>query len=516
MSERLLETIRRRTPGLLVGSTAFVFHIFIGLLHGGPVAVPDVSAYLAVSQWLYGGLLPENLAFHPGYGLLLAPFGWLSGEYLHSTALVVNGAIAALCVPVGVRLATMFGADQRTQWVSAIFIAASPCLALSSRIAWPETLLTLVLLSTTVLVHNRRWDWAGALAGLVVVVHPRTIVLAIALLLVAFGDRDKLIRLVQGLIPSLGLTAGLLTVTDTWPVARIYNATTLDTGPDPIATLMGQWLAIVAATGGIAALGFYIALRSVPWHHRCDAKAFLGVSALGMFLLGAWTLAGSGRVDTLLYGRYIAPWTLVLTLVGLVAITKSNVGRSSCVVILISVLVAVTVCLAAASETSEPVRRIMTLELGIFWYGLNENLNFILLSVALVGCASILSFRRGPLIPLIILGLIAIPSTWVNHQHLHNVGQIAEGQVTSAKLLPDQTVCLAHDVSSKHYSLWLYRLYLPKIEHQRVDLQKGTAPCGNYVIAGTEALKFCEGAEMITKEPRASWGLWTYPTQGCG
>ena len=182
----------------------------------------------------------------------------------------------------------------------------------------------------------------------------------------------------------------------------------------------------------------------------------------------------------------------------------------------VSVIVAVTVCLAAANETSEPVRRIMTLELGIFWSGLNANLNFILLSAAVVSCLSVLSFRRGPLLSLVILGLIAVPSTWVNHRHLDKVGQIAEGQVTSATLLPDETVCLAHDASTKHYSLWLYRLQLPKIEHQRVDLEKGSAPCSRYVIAGTEALKFCEGAEMITKEPRASWGLWTYPTQGCG
>lgn len=516
MSERLLEPLRGRPPGPLVGSIVFVFHICVGLVHGGPVAVPDVSAYLAVSQWFHGGILPADLAFHPGYGLLLAPFGWLEGEHLHSAALLINGAFAALCVPIGVRLATMFGADRRTQWLAAILIAISPSMALSARIAWPETLLTLVLLGTAVLVHKCRWDWAGALTGLVIAVHPRTIVLALALLIVATGDRDKVIKLLRGLIPTVMLTAGLLTITGTWPGARVYNAIALDSGPDPVSTLMGQWLAFVAATGGIAALGFFTALRSTIRRRRCDAKAFLAVSALGMFFLGAWTLAGSSRVDTLLYGRYIGPWTLALALVGLTAIRKSKIERSLCAAMLVSAISAVTFCLAAANQTSEPVRRIMTLELGILWSLLGENLNFILLSAGVISCLGILSFRRGPLISLIILGLIAVPSTWVNHRHLHNVGQIAEGQTAAASALPLEATCLAHDISAKHYSLWLYRLELPEVEHKRVNLASGAAPCGNHVIAGTEALKFCDAAEMVIKEPRANWGLWTYPTQGCG
>jgi hypothetical protein len=235
-----------------------------------------------------------------------------------------------------------------------------------------------------------------------------------------------------------------------------------------------------------------------------------------MFVLGAWTLAGSDRVDTLLYGRYIAPWTLLLAVVGLVTITTSNLGRFACIAILASTIVASIVCIAAASETSEPARRIMTLELGVFWALLNENLVLILISAAVLGCLSILSLRRGAVIPLIFLGLISVSSTWVNHRHLQAVGRVSEGQVTAAKSLPDEAICLAHDISTKRYSMWLYRLELPLIEHQRVNLGTGSVPCGNYVIAGVDALKFCNGAEMIAKEPRASWGLWTYPPKGCG
>jgi len=513
---RLSERLGDRAPGLVVGSVVFAFHALIAISHGGPVAVPDVSAYLAVSQWFHGGILPENLAFHPGYGVLLAPFGWLPGEHLHSVALVTNGVLAALCVSLAVRLATAFGGNSKTQWVTAVFAAVSPSLSVSSRIAWPETLLVFLLLGTALLIHNRQWDRAGAVAGLAVAVHPRAIVLAIALILLALSERQKTIKLFKGLLPSLAMTAGLLTVTDTWPLMRIDAATSLGNGPGPIATFMGQWLAFVAATGGIAALGLGVALWSVPRRHRCDAKAFLGVSAVGMFVLGAWTLAGSGRVDTLLYGRYIAPWTLLLAVVGLVTIMNSNLRRFACTAILASTIVASIVCLVAASETSEPARRIMTLELGVIWSIFDGRLVPTLIVAGLMGSLSVAWLSRSTVVPLIFLGLVSISSTLVNHLHLHDVGRVSEGQATVAQLLPDEAICLAHDISTKHYSMWLYRLELPLIEHQRVNLGTDEILCGSYVIAGMDALKFCNGAEMIAKEPRASWGLWTYPPEGCG
>ena len=73
-------------------------HVIVGVLHGGPVAVPDVSAYLSVSQWVHGGDLPSPLPFFPAYGLLLSPFGFLSGASLHSVALGFNGLCAAASI----------------------------------------------------------------------------------------------------------------------------------------------------------------------------------------------------------------------------------------------------------------------------------------------------------------------------------------------------------------------------------------------------------------------------------
>tara|TARA_Y100000588_G_C14004452_1_gene817139 strand:+ start:199 stop:675 length:477 start_codon:yes stop_codon:yes gene_type:complete len=158
----------------------------------------------------------------------------------------------------------------------------------------------------------------------------------------------------------------------------------------------------------------------------------------------------------------------------------------------------------------------MTLELGILWSLFDNRLVPILTVAAALGIIGILSIKRGMLISTFLLIAVSVSSTWVNHQHLHKVGQISQGQVTAAKALPEATTCLAHDSSSKHYAMWLYRLELPAVQHQRLDLSAGSTPCGSYVIADIDALKSCEGAQMIIQEPRASWGLWQYPSEGCG
>ena len=52
--------------------------------------------------------------------------------------------------------------------------------------------------------------------------------------------------------------------------------------------------------------------------------------------------------------------------------------------------------------------------------------------------------------------------------------------------------------------MWLYRLELPRLSHERVDLASGGRPCGEYVIAATDNNVVCEHAELIGKEPRAT------------
>jgi len=170
--------------------------------------------------------------------------------------------------------------------------------------------------------------------------------------------------------------------------------------------------------------------------------------------------------------------------------------------------------IVARSGMSVP-RRIMTLDLSALWRVLDDRLPVVLLFSALLTVGCLVAAKNGAIVPLMVVGLIAVSSTLLNHHHLREVGAIADGQVTTAELVPSQTGCLSHDSDVKRYALWLYRLELSGIEHRRVDLSSGSQLCGEYVVATVDALEGCEGGELLAMEPRASWGLWRYPSRGC-
>jgi len=82
-------------------------HLRIAIVAGGPVAVPDVPAYLGIAQWVGGdGLALGHIPFQPGYGLVIAPLVAVAqvslldtqGEVVHYLALVVNSLAAAAAV----------------------------------------------------------------------------------------------------------------------------------------------------------------------------------------------------------------------------------------------------------------------------------------------------------------------------------------------------------------------------------------------------------------------------------
>jgi hypothetical protein len=234
-----------------------------------------------------------------------------------------------------------------------------------------------------------------------------------------------------------------------------------------------------------------------------------------MIVLGGWVLAGSDRTDTLLYGRYIAPWVVPLTIVGLVMLARRPVSRLTVGLAATSITVSFVVVVLAGDEVHQQARRIMTLGMGAIWRIFNAELLPTLLVAAGLGIFGVLCARRSVLMPLVVLIALAVSSTVTNHQHLHRVGRIADGQVTTAGLVPESAQCLAHDASTKSYALWLYRLELPEIRHQRLNIANGDKPCGRYVVATDDILTTCSNAKRLGAEPQAKWSMWLYPPVGC-
>ena len=579
--------------GALVG--VLTVHLLVASSAGGPVAVPDVPAYLSIAQWIGSdGLAPENLPFQPGFGLLLAPLVWVAqiselstqGESVHYLALVVNSMAATAAMAVAGWLGWRISGRWWVCAAGAAIAAVHPSLSSASRIAWPETSLALAVLASagaiarahlaaTTRSSQRSWAVAGLIATLAVALHARAVVLVVAVVVTAAlarTGRRAWFGLAAGLLVGGGTAALALSLTGTWPIARLSDAAELDRGWQTVATVSGQLLALGGGTVGLGFVGLSIGIlaavrllrrRRAPESPVAVVAVFVSVGALAVVLLGGWTLVGSDRVDTVLYGRYVDPWAVPLAVVALAWISTQRSRRHSHVLITTTVLTlaAYAAVLGAPGMFDGEPRRIMTLSLSSAWSLTDGRLGAVTTAAVVLTLAGVLlaavvlnrasagiSARvpEGPgvavpstagvcdehsgrqrarllvggtlVAAVLVLGTV---STVSNHRHLADVGAIARDQVTAAAEVADIVgagglSCLAHDRARvPEYALWLYRMELPSITHERVSLSSGEAPCSAFVIAHDDLVERCTNARHLVDEPAGAWALWYLPAREC-
>lgn len=258
-------------------------HLRTAIVAGGPVAVPDIPAYLGIAQWVGGdGLAPDGIPFQPGYGLLIAPLVAVAqvsllpteGEVVHHLALVVNSLAATAAVAAAGRLGLVCSRRWRVAWAGGLIAAVHPALSSASRIAWPETLLALAVLVVALAVafavkaagsaaSRRAWARAGLIATLSVALHARMVVLVVAVVLTALLcriGRREWTAFGAGLLVGGAATAIALSLTGTWPTQRLSEAAQLDRGAEPILTVAGQLLALGGGTVGLGVVGLVAGL----------------------------------------------------------------------------------------------------------------------------------------------------------------------------------------------------------------------------------------------------------------
>ncbi|WP_419842761.1 hypothetical protein [Candidatus Poriferisodalis sp.] len=569
-----------------------VAHLHTAMAAGGPVAVPDIPAYLGIAQWVGGdGLALRDVPFQPGYGLLIAPLvagasilpGGLSGESVHHLALAVNGFAAAAAAVTAGRLALVVSSRRWVAAVAGLLAAIHPSLSSASRIAWPETLLALAVVATALAAATaakaadtdagvRAWARAGLIAALSVALHARMVALLVAIVLTALlcriGRRERT-ALGAGLLVGGGAAAVALTFTGTWPTQRVGEAAQLDRGLEPIATIAGQLLALAGGTVGLGLIGLAagtsVAVRlarrrrgrdgaklQLPAHgcpEACGGRAprsddpltavllCLSLGALAVVLLGGWTLTGSNRADALLYGRYVDPWAVPLSAT---ALAWLGTWRRSCrpaSVLSASTATAVLACVVIVGVSAgydAPARRIMTLSFSPWWSWLGGRLGAVAIAALCVAVGGIVlaatvsrsrgqSAGGGLVLGTLVAAVLAVSAvaTVSNHRGLADIGAVARGQVTAAAIVSEAVAadglsCLAHDETSvPDYALWLYRLEVPQIRHERVRLRAGARACSELVIAHDSLAGRCTNARRLIDEPAASWSLWQLPERTC-
>jgi len=600
----------RASVGIGVLLAVLAVHLRTAIVAGGPVAVPDIPAYLGIAQWVGGdGLAPGDIPFQPGYGLLIAPLVAVSqvsllatqGEVVHYLALVVNSLAATAAVVVAGRLGLVCSQRWWIATAAGLIAAVHPSLSSASRIAWPETLLTLAVLVVALAVafaakvagsaaSRRAWARAGLVATLAVALHARMVVLVAAVVLTALLcriGRRAWASFGGGLLVGSAATAVALSLTGTWPTERLSEAAQLDRGAEPILTVAGQLLALGGGTVGLGIMGLIIGLgvayglirrrpldgenapaaadspATTTVDPRAAALVCLALGALGAVLLGGWTLTGSARADALLYGRYVDPWVVPLAVAALAWLAAWQPSRRCVSTVLgVSAATALIACawvVSAADGYGAAPRRIMTLSFSPAWIWLDDRLSAVavaalvttLLGALLAASARLAraaagtggsatsalppapdaaddARRRAAVAPTAVLGtlvaavaVLGAVATVSNHRHLADVGAVAREQVTAATAVSDAVesdslTCLAHDrMSVPDYALWLYRLELPEITHERVSLNAGDRPCSELVVADDGLAERCTNARRLIDEPAASWALWHLPGRRC-
>lgn len=553
-----------------------VAHVVLALRAGGPVALPDVTAYLSVASWAAGeGPLVTSPVYAPGFGLLLAPAAWLtsSADGLHTAALVVNGLAHGLLVVVAVEMARCLAASggvrsgaSGARWVSVLtgaFAATFGPLVAASTIAWPEPLVALVVGTAALCLArasgvHRRWLFAAtALAGVAPVLHPRLVVLVGALgVSVALSPplRRDWRWAASGAMLGGAIAAAAYAATGLWPAARTADA--VGAAADGwLVVAAGQMIVLAAATFGVGLVGAVAPL----WMRRDNGcwpvAAFLSVSAVGVVLAGALSLAGSDRADVFAYGRYVEPWAVPLVVVGLVTLMALSARderlpvRSRRLGVVWSALglcgVAVAVALVLAPDAAlRSALTVMTLSAGALWVlaGSANVVGVVMLAAALIGVSLAFMFlavtlwvqptpsaTRGGLSHVVVrAGCAALAVTLAasltvgtivrNWNELDEAGAIAAAQMADARevrrqlaqLGPVSTrltdssarLCLAHDRSGvggdvPSYVGWLYRFELNEFEHRAVDVEAGEPSCSLVVVAGAAFAESCAAIRLV-------------------
>jgi hypothetical protein len=531
----LSRMVKHKILVISIAGLAGFFNILIAVTHGGPVAVPDVPAYLSISQWLAGGFLPDELPYYPGYGYLLSPFAmWgLGGNSLHTCALIVNAVISSCVILCAAKYAAIHKASGSLQLWIAGGAAVFPTLTAASRIAWPEALLTLIVVSVAILFTKFEPSSAlliGLLSGIAVGIHSRGFVILIGAVLavsVIVSSARELGALVAGLVTGLSLSVIMLSRTKTWPNSRLDAASQMPELGQLLTSTIGQILALSAGTFGLTLIGaMYLSsnIKISRFRSRANQRifgdgVFLLGSVISMVVLGGWVLAGSNRADTLLYSRYIEPWVIPLAIAGAIAVRNTDfLKKIRSRVFFVMLLCSLVISIGALNQT-EDHRRIMTLSIGWIWHLFAAStLVVVLVTVASLAVALFVIFGSNPNRHKLIAGLffvICVSSSLANHSYLSKVGNVSQQQGRMASSVAEDETCLSHDDSVKPYSLWLYQLELPLIKHKRVNISNGEKLCGRHLIANISSSDICPEAEFIGKEPKAKWGLWKYPSQGC-
>ena len=538
-----------------------------------PVQTKDEIGYLMAARLLGGGggadliMPPYAGGYSAGWGLLVAPLWRVVDDPVRfmQTTIVVNVVLATFAVVVWAAVARRVGATPLAALVIAVLVGIAPGRALYTGYALPEALLG-VLVAAAFWLVLRLWDdpahpqqglgrepvaarvgSAWALAGLVSylsLVHSRFLP-AIALLLVVLTWWAWRARPRAGLlVPAAGAAgAGVGVLVNRWVEDVLYGEVDrfsaageqigqLHVGFMTSLTIGHAWYGAVA-WGGLTVVGVLWALRPAAqeMHRRSPGPAcVLLLLVLSQLLVGAFYLStriglGAGRLDQVVYGRYMDPVWALLAVVGLAALASGQVGaallrRGVVVVAVLGVAVGVVLLAVGGIVAGLVQLNVPGIEMWRWEWGPDDlRVPFVqatLAAVLLLGGiarAQATSIPRdvvaGLLLLLAVGGTVAAEHRTIDQRDqrlrdLFSLREVVEQDPTApVVLVVDRPLLL----TGTAFQYWLgdrdYRLLDPATEATRIQP-------GEIVIAALDPRPLMIGAprQLIAIDPTNRYGVW--------
>jgi hypothetical protein len=348
---------------LVLGYLAQVaFRLWLSRHSVVPLANPDESAYLIEARVLAHVGVPADFSdgtlYQSGYSLLLVPIYWFTSNSVtvYHAAMVVNAIVNALLMPLGYLAMRRLSAPRWLACLGGAVAALVPEGVFYTQYALSDAIFPVVVLGWLLAVHSwltaksRRasagWSALSALlAGYSYTVHPRGLVLIVALVMVAIYAAIRRMVPISSLVPAAVVSAAMLAFTRALQhkiVTLLYPEGPFSLRGSALGHLAkpseqvkildmvgGQLWRVFTDTWGIAALGILAAVVVV--FRRGGREDLRVMAALSLIVLGATVyIAPAALPDAQgmdwTSGRYSDAMEVIFFLVGLIVLMRAR-GR---------------------------------------------------------------------------------------------------------------------------------------------------------------------------------------------
>lgn len=339
--------------------TLFALLVIASLWLAGPQVEADEGSYLVTAARLAGRLHDTNaLGYYSGYSLFLVPAFLIarSATSIYHVAVVINALLVATTPFALFRLTRLLFADieARRHIAAAVIATCYSSLLIISQYTMSESALVplyawMTAAGAATVFGGRALGGvsAGALAGLLFLVHPRGAAIAapaLAMLLVGAIVRREL-RVSVALVWIAAIAIASLHA----PIERLAGKNTTVAGSYSIARTLSRlgsghawdWFllnllgtvteAIVTTLGVLLIAGAVIAATlvrtRVPWRSpRALVLLSLALGLCAAFLLSALFFIPPTRADQIAYGRYALPALIPMIAIGVLHFPSANRG----------------------------------------------------------------------------------------------------------------------------------------------------------------------------------------------